>query len=100
MMPDGRSAWIHAGSRGKWLVAIDLEVEENASGLMDVGAIDAQKKAVAAIDDRLAAYAREDAGTPDRLATIDRLQKRKQQMKAELDALSLAGKHRVSSEVI
>jgi 2',3'-cyclic-nucleotide 2'-phosphodiesterase (5'-nucleotidase family) len=98
--PQGRSAWIHAGSRGKWLAAIELELAKDGTGFIDIGVLDQQKKSVASIDERLAAYAREDAGTPERAATIDRLRKRKQQMQAELDNLALAGKHKISGAMI
>lgn len=43
LLPGGRSAWINAGSRGKWLVEIDLEVAKGAIGLLEVGALDQQK---------------------------------------------------------
>jgi hypothetical protein len=92
------------------LVAVDLEVVKGANGLMDVGALEAQKKAITAIDMRLEAYERADAGSSDptiarqigeeRLQTMERLKKRRQQMQAELDGLSLTGKHLVSGEMI
>ncbi len=110
LAPGGRSAWIAPGSRGKWLAAVDLEVVKDAHGLLDVGALESQREAIAAIDQRLEAYQNEDAGVvdpgiaekiaADRSATVQRLKSRRAKMQEELDHLSLAGKNRVSGELI
>lgn len=107
---EGRSAWVNAGARGKWLVAVELEAFEGATGVMNAGALASQKKTIEMIDQRIAAYETGDAGVidpavaekvaSDRRATVERLKRRKTRMTAELSQLDTTGKHLVFGELI
>lgn len=106
----GRSAWVAAGARGKWLVAVELRVFDGATGVMNAGALEAQKKTIETIDQRIAAYETGDAGAADpavaekvaadRKATVGRLKRRRARLVAELAQLDTAGKNLVSGELI
>jgi hypothetical protein len=108
--PEGRAAWVHAGARGKWLLSASIDVAKGAKGVIDATAVAAERKTIASIDERIAAYRTADAGASDpataakvgaeRIATIERLEKRKRTIEAELAVLRTDGKHLVAAELI
>lgn len=106
----GPSAFMMSGDRGKWMLAIEVEVTIGARGVRDIGAIRDAKSAITEIEARVSAYEREDAGVTDpalrerlaadRKATVARLLRRKEQMAQDLQKTGVEPRHGVSARLI
>jgi 2',3'-cyclic-nucleotide 2'-phosphodiesterase (5'-nucleotidase family) len=103
VLAGGKSAMFQPGDRGKFVASVELELLPGAKLFVDQGAVEAEKKQIKALDERLEIYAREDAGTAnagDRVATISRLGKRRAELIAELAQISGNDRHRISGRLL
>lgn len=99
----GKTALMLAGERGKYLMAVTLELKPGVTLWLDEGAVAAQTQQIEAIEARLLAYQREDAGTADpgdRATTVARLARRAEELKAELTALDHRSRRGIRGEVL
>ncbi len=102
---EARSAYLMPGDRGKWVAMTKVEVVPGAKGIVDVGAIEEQTKQIAAIADRIAAYAKEARPADpkvakDRDATVERLAARKVALEKDLATLDTSKRHRLSGTLV
>jgi 2',3'-cyclic-nucleotide 2'-phosphodiesterase (5'-nucleotidase family) len=108
--PVGASMIGYAGERGKWLLALDLQVSPGARGVVDLGAVESSRRTIAELDERITTYERADAGVADpalgdkvaadRRATVERLKKRRAAVEVDLARVSVDGKHTITSELL
>jgi 2',3'-cyclic-nucleotide 2'-phosphodiesterase (5'-nucleotidase family) len=99
----GKTGMVLAGERGKYLISATLELKPGASLWLDENAVAAQQKQIEAIEQRLLAYRQEDAGAADpgdRAATVGRLERRQQELLAELATLDRKGRRLLSGHLL
>lgn len=96
LLGPGPTGVVSSGERGKWVVQVAVDVAPNAKGVANAGAIEDARRSVKEIEARIGDYKK----TEGNQETIDRLERRKSKIEAELASATTAGRHALAFTLI